>query len=135
MDSRAGERGFVHQAGEDDFGREAGESFAGCGQEEAGGAADASAEDDDVRMEGGGVLVEGQAEMPAKVLEGAAGTAVGQVRIFRRGGYRRQVFGAWRIALGGVGDDGDLGFHAGEGLVLGAQIAGGNEVLDRKSVV
>ena len=84
MNSRTGERGFVHECGEDDFGSEArGESFTGRGQEEAGGAADASAEDDDVRMEGGGVLVEGQAEMAAEVLKSLAGAAVGGVGVVR----------------------------------------------------
>ena len=77
VDSCAGEGSLVHQGREDDFGREAGEGFSRCWKEEGRGAADATAEDNDVGLEGGGMLVEDESEMAAEDLEGAAGAAVG----------------------------------------------------------
>ena len=74
MDAGAGERGMVHEGGDGDFWCEAGgQRFLGCGQEEMTGAADVSAEDDDVGGKRSGVLIERQAQVPAEIGEGLAG--------------------------------------------------------------
>jgi len=118
VDAGAGEGGLVQEGGDGDFGGEAwGKGFLRGGEEEMAGAADASAEDDDVGVEGLGVLVEDEAEVTAEVLEGLAGSAVGGVGGV--GGQRAGgVFRAGVVAFGGFGDGGDFGFEAGEVLVL-----------------
>ena len=141
MDAGAGEGGLVHEGGDGDFWGEAwGEGFFCGGEEEMAGATDAPAEDDDVGVEGLSVLIEGESEVAAEVLEGLACAAVGGVWVVGRdragrGGSGR-VFGwAGVVAAGGFCDGRNFGLEAGKILELMAEEAGGDEVFDGGAVV
>ena len=77
----SGERGFVHEHRNRNLWREADQGFASGRQEEMRGAADASAEHDDVGREGSGVLIESESEMATKVEESLTSAAMSCVAV------------------------------------------------------
>ena len=123
-----------------------GQSLAGSGKKESRCAGYAAAEDDDIRPESRGVLIQYQAEVITEVLKSLARAAVGGVRVtgivrvwtsFRargrtwvrtktRTGHRN--FRTGMVALGCVGDSGDFFFETRESGELIAQVACGDKI-------